>query len=74
MQLAYAVTVRKARGSRFCGVVMPVVRSHLLDRTLVYTAVMRATEQVVLLGDMEAPCEAVAAPPRPDKRLVGLNL
>jgi exodeoxyribonuclease V alpha subunit len=74
MQLAYAITVHKAQGSQFRRVVMPVFPSRILDRTLIYTAITRATEQVVLIGDMGALQSAIAAPPRPDERLVGLTL
>ena len=48
--------------------VIPVFPSRLLDRTLIYTALTRATEQVVLVGDREALEAAVAAPPAPHRR------
>lgn len=74
LDLAYAITVHKAQGSAFRRVVVPVVRSRILDRTLVYTAITRATEQVVLVGDLEAVRSAVASLPRPDERVVGLDV
>lgn len=72
LDLAYAITVHKAQGSGFRRVVVPVVRSRVLDRTLVYTAITRATDQVVLVGDLEAARAAVADLPRPDERVVGM--
>ena len=42
---AYAITVHKSQGSQFERVVVPVFRSRLLDRTLLYTAITRATRR-----------------------------
>lgn len=44
------MTVHKSQGSRFRRVIVPVQASRILDRTLIYTAVTRATDQVVLVG------------------------
>ena len=38
LDLAYAISVHKAQGSQFRTVVIPVFPSHILDRTLQYTA------------------------------------
>jgi hypothetical protein len=54
LDLAYAISVHKAQGSQFRRVVIPVFPNRLLDRTLVYTALTRAQEQVVLVGDRDA--------------------
>ena len=53
---AYAISVHKSQGSEFRCVVMPVTTQHfiLLKRNLLYTAVTRARELVVLVGDMKA--------------------
>ncbi len=59
----WAVTVHKAQGSAFARVVLPVARSRLLDRLLIYTGLTRATTTVVLVGDEELLRRAVAAPP-----------
>jgi exodeoxyribonuclease V alpha subunit len=53
LALAYAITVHKAQGSSFRKVVIPVQPSRLLDRSLVYTAVTRATVFAVLIGNRE---------------------
>jgi len=62
--LAYAITVHKAQGSQWPKVLVPVFRSPLLDRTLLYTAITRASEQVVLVGDRQAAMEAILATPK----------
>jgi exodeoxyribonuclease V alpha subunit len=71
LDLAYAITVHKAQGSQFKRVIVPVVRSRLLDRTLIYTALTRGVEQVVFIGDRAAFDAAVIAPPRSHERQVG---
>ncbi len=51
--LAYAVTVHKSQGSEFRVVVMPISYGAplLLSRNVLYTAITRAKELVVLVGD-----------------------
>jgi exodeoxyribonuclease V alpha subunit len=73
MDLAYAISVHKAQGSQFRRVIVPVFKSRLLDRTLIYTALTRATEQVVFFGDEDALKQAVEAPPAPHRRNHGLG-
>ena len=53
LELAYAVTVHKAQGSEYPAVVIPLlgVPYLLQTRSLLYTAVTRAKECVVLLGE-----------------------
>jgi exodeoxyribonuclease V alpha subunit len=53
LTLAYAITVHKAQGSDFRRVVIPIQKTRLLDRALVYTAITRARDSAVLLGDRE---------------------
>ena len=54
--LAYAVTVHKAQGSEFPGVVIVLTTHHylLLQRNLLYTALTRGRRLVVLLGSKRA--------------------
>ncbi len=54
--LAYAISVHKAQGSEYPVVVMPVLTQHyiLLQRNLIYTAVTRARQLVVLVGTRKA--------------------
>lgn len=72
LQLAYAMTVHKSQGSQFRQVIVPIQRSRILDRTLIYTAITRATEQVVLVGDLAVLQEAIMAPPVASRRQTGL--
>ena len=74
IELAHAITVHKAQGSQFRRVIIPVVHSRLLDRTLVYTALTRAVDQVVFVGDRRALVAAIEAPPRSQQRQVGFRL
>ncbi len=53
LKLAYATTVHKAQGSEFPVIIMPIHWGPpmLLTRNLIYTAITRARELVVLVGD-----------------------
>jgi exodeoxyribonuclease V alpha subunit len=73
LELAYAITIHKAQGSGFARVIIPVRQSKLLDRTLLYTAVTRAEQQVILVGDVHAAQAAVLAPRHSDRRHVALG-
>lgn len=73
MEHSYAITTHKSQGSQFSRVIIPVFRNKLLDRTLLYTAITRAQEQVVLVGDRKAFEAAVVADPNPSRRQVGLH-
>lgn len=71
--LAYAVTVHKAQGSQFRTVVIPVTESRLMDRSLIYTAITRATERAILVGCRETLEKAVAVDGAANRRLTGLR-
>ena len=62
VQLAYAISVHKAQGAEYPVVVIPLLRYYgvLLNRSLLYTAVTRAKQLVVLVGDWRAVEQAVA--------------
>mgnify|MGYP002410777411 FL=1 len=55
IKLSYATTVHKAQGSEFPVVVMPIHWGPpmLLTRNLIYTAITRASQLVVLVGDIK---------------------
>lgn len=62
LALAYATTIHKSQGSEYSGVVLiPVVREHrvMLQRNLLYTAITRARDCVVLVGQLQAIRHAV---------------
>jgi exodeoxyribonuclease V alpha subunit len=54
--LAYGITVHKAQGSEYPAVVVPLMTQHymMLQRNLLYTAITRAKELVVLVGTKKA--------------------
>ncbi|WP_303000553.1 AAA family ATPase [uncultured Eubacterium sp.] len=53
LELAYATTVHKAQGSEAKTVIMPIsnIFNIMLKRNLVYTAVSRAKENIILIGN-----------------------
>jgi exodeoxyribonuclease V alpha subunit len=54
--LAYAISVHKSQGSEYPAVVIPILSQHyiLLQRNLIYTAVTRGKDLVVMVGSKEA--------------------
>jgi len=54
--IAYAITVHKSQGSEYRAVVLPWLTQHylMLQRNLLYTAVTRAKELVVMVGTKKA--------------------
>ncbi len=69
----HAMTVHKAQGSQVgtAAVLLPDASSRLLTRELLYTAVTRARDEIILVGREVAVREAVA---RPAGRASGLGL
>ncbi|MBT9134324.1 MAG: ATP-dependent RecD-like DNA helicase [Firmicutes bacterium] len=61
LTLAYASTVHKSQGSEYRAVVLPFTTQHyvMLQRNLLYTAITRARELVVLVGSKKALAIAV---------------
>lgn len=74
IDLAYAVTVHKAQGSQFKRILMPVVASRLLDRSLLYTGLTRGAEQIVFIGDHEVFSRAIREQPKSQNRMVGFSI
>lgn len=56
LDLAYAITIHKSQGSEFPVIVMPLFMGAplLMNRNLLYTAITRAKQMVVLTGSVKA--------------------
>jgi exodeoxyribonuclease V alpha subunit len=54
--LAYAMTIHKSQGSEFKAVIIPLTGEHyvMLERNLVYTAMTRAKQLLIIIGDQKA--------------------
>ncbi len=74
LSLAYAVTTHKAQGSQFACVIIPILRSRILDRTMIYTALTRAKRQVVFIGNRALLDAAIIALPSVATRDVGFRI
>lgn len=74
IELAYCITIHKSQGSEFPVVVIPMYEAPqmLVNRNLLYTAVTRAKNLVVLVGKKEVIHQMVDNS-REDKRYSGLN-
>ncbi|MCB2205613.1 ATP-dependent RecD-like DNA helicase [bacterium] len=62
--LAYAITIHKSQGSEYPIVILPMVMQHriMLRRTLLYTAMTRARDMLIMLGHRSAVATAVQSP------------
>ncbi len=72
VETVYAMTIHKSQGSQFdtAAVLLPDPSSRILTRELLYTAVTRARERLVVIGTEEMVRAAVA---RPVARATGLR-
>jgi exodeoxyribonuclease V alpha subunit len=72
VETVYAMTIHKSQGSQFdtAAVVLPDPGSRILTRELLYTAVTRARERLILVGTEEMVRAAVV---RPVARASGLG-
>ena len=54
--LSYATTIHKSQGSEYNTVVIPILNTSyiMLQRNLVYTAITRAKERCIIIGDKHA--------------------
>ncbi|OYS81575.1 exodeoxyribonuclease V subunit alpha [Limosilactobacillus reuteri] len=61
LRLAYCISIHKAQGSQFKMVLLPIVQqfSRMLQRNLLYTAITRAAEKLVLIGEPYAVATSV---------------
>jgi len=62
-ETAFAMTVHKSQGTEFdcVAVVLPAARARVLSRELIYTAITRAREKVLLVGAVNRVTEALSS-------------
>ena len=56
IDLAYATTIHKSQGSEYPIVIIPILKEAyiMLQSNLIYTAITRAKEKVILVGQKDA--------------------
>ena len=61
LDLGYASTIHKAQGSEYQSVIINLQCAHavMLARPLIYTAITRAKERVLIVGERKAVCIAI---------------
>jgi exodeoxyribonuclease V alpha subunit len=74
LEHAYAITVHKSQGSEYPVVIIPMYgfAPQLMTRKLLYTAVTRAQEKVIMVGRRDV-VAAMVDNDRPEKRYSGLS-
>lgn len=62
LDLSYATTIHKSQGSEYNTVIIPILNSAyiMLQRNLVYTAITRAKDRCIVIGDKQALYAAVS--------------
>jgi len=68
---AYAISIHKAQGSEFKVVVLPLVDSsrRMLNKKLLYTALTRAKEKLIIIGNLDL-IEYATHNPTPPRRTI----
>lgn len=68
---AFALTVHKSQGSEFdhAALILPAMKSRVLTRELVYTAITRARKTIRIVGGQDVLAAAIATPTRRDSGL-----
>lgn len=70
--LAYAMSIHKSQGSEYKSVTLPILRNtEFVNRNLLYTAITRAKEKLILIGNITTFKDAAARQMR--LRKTGLN-
>lgn len=61
IDLAYAMTIHKSQGSEYPVVIIPILNEAniMLQRNLIYTAITRAKDRVIIVGQKEAFLRAI---------------
>lgn len=75
LEPAYAITIHKSQGSEYRAVILAALGTspYLLTRSVLYTAVTRARELLIIVGS-EQTIAAMVENDRPQKRYSGLKL
>lgn len=75
IDLGYAITIHKSQGSQWptCIFMLPSYVEHMLDQTLLYTAVTRPAEKLVILGKSELVSKALVKGKSSDYRVTNLE-
>lgn len=73
IELGYAITVHKAQGSQWRRILMPIFNAGNLDRSMLYTGLTRAQDQVILVGSLDFATKATVSPPQANKRQTMLS-
>lgn len=61
LELGYACTIHKSQGGEFKSVIINLQKAHfiMLTRPLIYTAITRGKEKVIIVGERQALCMAI---------------
>jgi len=73
LALAYAITCHKCQGSQVKRVIIPIYRTRVIDPSWIYTAITRASKQVVLVGIREELNKVLQRSFASDRRSVGFK-
>jgi len=73
MQHAYALTGHQAQGSEFDCVIIALEKSKILDRSWLYTAITRAKQKIIFIGNASLIQDAINIGNIADNRHVGLR-
>ncbi len=73
LSLAYCLTCHKLQGSQAKNVIVVLENSSLIDPTWLYTAITRATSQVVIMGSKEQYLKIFGRTPSYQCRTVGME-
>lgn len=61
LELGYACTIHKSQGGEYKSVIINLQKAHfiMLTRPLVYTAITRGKEKIIIVGERQALCMAI---------------
>lgn len=64
LRLAYAISIHKSQGSEYDHVILPIFPSYhiMLRKKIIYTAITRAKNKLIIVGNMDVLNRAILAP------------